>query len=118
MNVLGIDVAFYHSNDMAASREWYRTLLGRQETADYGDWIEFDVGGARFGIDSGNSAIEIPNAVVSFLVADLESTIEKLRGEGIETVTEIIDVGPTRIVALRDPSGNVVQLSQPKGTAS
>lgn len=114
MNILGVDVAFYHANDMAASREWYRKLLGRDEVADYGDWVEFTVGGARFGIDSGNTATEIPNAVVSFRVADLDTAVADLRAAGIEPTSEIIDVGPTRIVALRDPSGNMVQLSEPK----
>ena len=114
MNVLGIDVAFYHSNDMESSKEWYRKLLGAKEKADYGDWIEFDVAGARFGIDSGNASTDIPNAVVSFLVEDLGAAIAELRDQGIEPATDIIDVGPTRIVALRDPSGNMVQLSQPK----
>lgn len=114
MNVLGIDVAFYHSNDMQASKEWYRKLLGHDAVADYGDWVEFDVAGARFAIDSGNSADEIPNAVVSFRVADLSAAIAALSDQGIEPASGIIDVGPALIVALRDPSGNMVQLSQPK----
>lgn len=115
MNVLGIDVAFYHSNNMQASKDWYRKLLGLDEVADYGDWVEFDVAGARFAIDSGNSADEIPNAVVSFRVADVRAAIAELRAQGLETATDIVDVGPTLIVALRDPSGNMVQLSQAKG---
>lgn len=114
MEILGIDVAFYHSNDMAASKEWYQRLLGQDAAADYGDWVEFDVGGSRFGIDSGNTATEIPNAVVSFRVSDLDAAITELRARGVEPSTDVIDVGPARIVALRDPSGNMVQLSQPK----
>ena len=114
MDIAGIDVAFYHSNDMAASKEWYRRILGQDEVADYGDWVEFSVGGSRFGIDSGNTATEIPNAVVSFRVADLDAAIDELRAAGVEPASEVIDVGPARIVALRDPSGNMVQLSQPK----
>lgn len=116
MRIQGIDVAFYHSNDMAASKQWYRSFLGRDETADFGDWVEFDVSGSRFGVDSGNTADEIPNAVVSFRVDDLEAAIGELREAGIEPVTGVIDVGPTRIAAFRDPSGNVVQLSQRKAT--
>ena len=114
MDIVGIDVAFYHADDMTSSKEWYRKLLGQSEAADYGDWVEFDVGGSRFGIDAGNTATEIPNAVVSFRVADLDAAVAELTADGIEPVTGIIDVGPTRIVALRDPSGNMVQLSQPK----
>lgn len=115
MEILGIDVAFYHANDMEASAAWYRDVIGLTQTADYGDWREFSVGGARFGLDSGNTATEIPNAVVSFRVADLESSVAELRSKGATFASEIIDAGPTRFIAVLDPSGNVVQLSQPKG---
>ncbi len=115
MEITGIDVAFYHADDMEASAAWYRDVLGLRETADYGDWREFEVGGARFGVDSGNAAREIPNAVVSFRVRDLDAAVAALRARGVEPVVDIIDAGPTRFVTLRDPAGNLVQLSQPKG---
>jgi lactoylglutathione lyase len=114
MRILGIDVAFYHVNDMAASAAWYRDILGLEQVADYGDWREFTVGGARFGLDAGNAATEIPNAVVSFQVDDLDEAVNELSRRGITPASEIVDAGPIRFVALLDPSGNVVQLSQPK----
>ena len=114
MDILGIDVAFYHANDMEESASWYREILGLTQVADYGDWREFNVNGARFGVDSGNSAREIPNAVVSFRVADLDAAVQELERQGVPLASPIIDAGPTRFVAVLDPSGNVVQLSQPK----
>jgi len=115
MDILGIDVAFYHADDMEAATTWYREVLGLRQTADYGDWREFEVGGARFGIDSGNTAAEIPNAVVSFRVADLDAAVAELVEKVAAPDSEIVDAGPTRFVSLLDPSGNLVQLSQPKG---
>lgn len=114
MNIQGIDVVFYHANDMAESLSWYRDVLGLRHVADYGDWQEFDVAGSRFGVDSGNTAAEIPNAVVSFRVDDLDATLAELADRGVRPASEVIDIGHTRFVAVRDPSGNVVQFSQPR----
>ena len=115
VGITGIDVAFYHADDIEQSAAWYRDVLGLTETADFGDWREFRVGGARFAVDSGTPPAEIPNAVVSFLVQDLDAAVEELRVRGATFASEIIDAGPTRFVTLRDPAGNLVQLSQPKG---
>lgn len=115
MEILGIDVAFYHADDIERSAAWYREVLGLRETADHGDWREFDVAGTRFAVDSGTSPAEIPNAIVSFRVRDLDAAVAELRATGAELASPVIDAGPTRFVTLRDPSGNLVQLSQPKG---
>lgn len=110
MQIEGIEVAFYHANDKEESLRWYRDVLGLAHVADYGDWQEFDVAGARFGVDTGNTAEEIPNAVVTFRVPDLEQAIDELRTQGVEPVSPIIDVGRGRFVAILDPSGNVVNV--------
>jgi catechol 2,3-dioxygenase-like lactoylglutathione lyase family enzyme len=114
MEILGIDVAFYHADDIEASAAWYRDVLGLREVADFGDWREFEVGGERFAVDSGTPATEIPNAVVSFRVADLDAAVAELAARGIAPAHGIVDAGPTRFVTLADPAGNLVQLSQPK----
>ena len=113
MNIEAIEVAFYHANNKEESTRWYRDVLGLNHVADYGDWQEFEVGGARFGVDTGNTSTDIPNAVVSFRVANLEAAVDALRGEGVEPVSPIIDVGRGRFVAVLDPAGNVVNIYAP-----
>ena len=110
MDIEAIEVAFYHADDREASLRFYRDLLGLRQVADFGDWQEFDVGGMRFGLDSGNSAAEIPNAVVTFRVPDLDAAIAELRSHGVEPVSAVIDVGRGRFVAIHDPAGNLVNL--------
>ena len=58
---------------------------------------------------------EIPNAIVSFRVRDLDAAVAALQARSVEAVSPIVDAGPTRFVTLRDPAGNLVQLSQQKG---
>jgi predicted enzyme related to lactoylglutathione lyase len=110
MDIEGIEVAFYHADDKDESLTWYRDVLGLAHVADYGDWQEFDVGGQRFGVDTGNTAKEIPNAVVTFRVPDLDAAIGELRDKGVNPVSPVIDVGRGRFVAILDPSGNVVNI--------
>ena len=114
MEIQGIDVVFYHSNDIGESVRWYEDVLGLEKVSDFGDWVEFNVAGARFGVDSGNTATEIPNAVVSFKVKDLDAALAELEGKGVRPVSGVIDIGVTRFAAVLDPSGNVVQFSQPR----
>lgn len=118
MEILGIEVAFYHANDKDTSLRWYRDILGLEHVADFGDWQEFNVAGARFGLDSGNRADELPNAIVTFRVPDLEAAILELHQHGVEPASDIVDVGRGRFVAFRDPSGNILDLYQQHGAAS
>jgi len=116
VQIEGIEVAFYHANDKDESLRWYREVLGLTHVADFDDWQEFDVGGARFGVDTGNTAKEIPNAVVTFRVPDLQAAIDELREKGVEPVSPVIDVGRGRFVAILDPSGNVVNIYELNAT--
>ena len=113
MEITGIDVAFYHADDIDASARWYREVLGLEEVADFGEWREFRAGPDRFGVDAGSSPAEIPNAIVSFRVRDLDAAVAELSARGVPLATPVVDAGPTRFVTIRDPAGNLVQLSQP-----
>jgi predicted enzyme related to lactoylglutathione lyase len=110
VDIEGIEVAFYHANDKETSLRFYRDVLGLKHVADFGEWQEFDVRGSRFGVDTGNTASEIPNAVVAFRVPDLDAAIRELHHHGVEPASPIIDVGRGRFVAIQDPAGNLVNL--------
>ncbi|HEY6525738.1 MAG TPA: VOC family protein [Solirubrobacteraceae bacterium] len=52
---------------------------------------------------------------MSLRVADLASTVDRLRGQGATLVTPIT-AGPTvNTVLVRDPAGNLVELFEPRG---
>lgn len=91
MEITGIDVAFYHADDIEASARWYRDVLGLEEVADFGDWREFRAGGAGFGVDAGSSPAEIPNAVVSLRVRDLDAALAELAARGIPLAGPVMD---------------------------
>jgi predicted enzyme related to lactoylglutathione lyase len=53
---------------------------------------------------------ELPMLV--FMADDLDATFEKVRSSGAEVLQEPIDMGWARDCAFRDPSGNMVRISQ------
>ena len=53
---------------------------------------------------------EMPMLV--FMADDLDATFEKVRASGAEVLQEPIDMGWARDCAFRDPSGNMVRISQ------
>jgi predicted enzyme related to lactoylglutathione lyase len=55
---------------------------------------------------------ELPMLV--FMADDLDATFEKVRSSGAEVLQEPIDMGWARDCAFRDPSGNMVRISQAK----
>jgi predicted enzyme related to lactoylglutathione lyase len=50
--------------------------------------------------------------ILVFRTDDLDSTFEKVRASGAEVLQEPIDMGYARDCAFRDPSGNMVRISQ------
>jgi len=53
---------------------------------------------------------ELP--ILVFRADDLDATFEKVRASGAEVLQEPIDMGYARDCAFRDPSGNMVRISQ------
>jgi predicted enzyme related to lactoylglutathione lyase len=50
--------------------------------------------------------------ILVFRTDDLDATFEKVRSSGAEVLQEPIDMGYARDCAFRDPSGNMVRISQ------
>lgn len=53
---------------------------------------------------------ELP--ILVFRSSDLDATFERVRATGAEVLQEPIDMGYARDCAFRDPSGNMVRISQ------
>jgi catechol 2,3-dioxygenase-like lactoylglutathione lyase family enzyme len=52
------------------------------------------------------------SVVIAFAVEDLEGTVARLRRHGVEPLYPSRDLGWTRMTAVRDPDGNLVELTQ------
>ena len=108
-----------HADDLERARAFYTKLLG-QEPAGYFDppgLLFFRAGGVRLLLEQG-----APSAMIYLRVDDVETSVEGLRADGVEIVSEphVIfthaddRLGPAgteeRMAFFRDSEGNLVGL--------
>ena len=111
-------------DDWPSACEFYETRLGLPlefKDESFG-WAEFDVGGAKFGIErvDGQAGSEDRALVGRFVgaslwVDDVHSTYEQLTAKGVE-FTSAPEQQPWGgvMVHLKDPSGNIISLISEK----
>ena len=123
--ILGVDVVFIHVKNPEKMARWYQEKLGLNinfRTPD-NSWQEFsfkeEKAPTRFALDyygTNPSIIEQQPIVISFKVANIYKTIQKLENKGVVFIgsEKVQDVGPTLIATFQDPEGNYLQISQRK----
>lgn len=113
-------------DDLTRSTAFYADLLGGQPRATFDPpgLVFFDLAGVRLMLERGATA-----AVIYLAVDDLESTVGRLRGAGVEIQTEphVIfrhdddNLGPAGTeewqAFLRDSEGNLVGLVEQRSPA-
>ncbi len=111
MNIEGIDVVFYWVTDLDRALEFYTGALGIGAGQRHGTWQEMNVPGTtRFALHGGSPANRSVNAVVSFVVSDLETAMAELAVKGHEPTVEITDTGRARFAEYADPDGNLIHI--------
>jgi glyoxylase I family protein len=115
MEPRGVHHVSVNVKDVEAALDFYTGVLGLTRRSDRPD---FSFGGAwlNAGDEQQVHLIEAPvppdlGQHLALGVSDLVSTIEELRGRGVE-VTDAIEVGPGHQAFLHDPSGNTIELFQ------
>jgi catechol 2,3-dioxygenase-like lactoylglutathione lyase family enzyme len=101
----------YQVTDFERARDFYRRLLGFEETfVDFDDrWSKLEHGHMRIALSEGEPG---EGGVAMVDVDDVKEVAEKLRGEGVEVGVVVELAGQMRIVDVFDPDGNRVQLAQ------
>ncbi len=111
MNVEGIDVVFYWVTDIDQALTFYTGALGIEAGPRYGDWQEMSLPGpVRFALHGGSPGARNVNAVISFLVADLDQAMFELSAKGHEPTAGITDTGRARFAQYQDPDNNLVHI--------
>lgn len=115
------------STDLAASRTFYRDVLGLEILReDAGDRIVFRAGGGtQFAVTHSTVGTADTQTQMAWRVPDLPAAIADLRSRGVEIqeysapdpVTDdgIADMGHSWAAWFIDPSRNVLAVVQPKG---
>jgi len=104
---------WYHVRDFETGRDFYRRVLGFEETyVDFEDkWAQLERNGMRIAVVEGE-----PNpdgAVATVDVDDVKAEADRLRAEAVKVGTVLELMGQMRLVDVFDPDGNRIQLAQP-----
>lgn len=120
MPVDKVKYAYMVVEDMDAGVSFYRDALGlKLKFQDGRNWAEFDAGGgssiALASVEE--SGLGIPGPVIVFQATDAQGVVSALTAAGAEIISRRDMGGHGRLVAIRDPSGNVFQIFE-KAAAS
>jgi predicted enzyme related to lactoylglutathione lyase len=109
----GIATVWLPVTDMGRAVSFYRDSLGLDVVEHDGDWTEVTAGDQRIGLNEGESPAGDGGAVIAFGVDDIESTVEELKGNGVEFTDEISEHPWGKIAPFKDADGNDLQLYAP-----
>ena len=115
MKVEGADFAAIFVTDYPRAVEFYRGILGLEQSQEYGriPGGEFETGNLTLQIlDSAAVGREFaPNgSPIALRVDDVEAARAELEAQGVEFLGETIDSGVCHMAHFKDPDGNVLIL--------
>ncbi len=119
MSIQKIGFVSLWAKDVNATAHFYRDLLGLRLLAIHGGPFRFDVDGTNLVIRRGqpgpleDNSLE-PSPVVTFLVDELSSTLQRLQAAHVELPFGMDEEETARRVRLYDPGGNLIELVQYK----
>jgi catechol 2,3-dioxygenase-like lactoylglutathione lyase family enzyme len=94
-------------------RDWYAGHVGlasSRELTGESSWLA--AGDVELGLHTGPAA-ETPAVTLSFVVADVDTEVERLRADGVDIADPEDKPWGARAATTRDPAGNEVILMTP-----
>jgi len=120
--VTGIGGIFFKSKDPQQMKDWYEKHLGMKMN-EYGAMFEFRITDqpdkkgylqwSLFKEDTKHFQPSEKEFMVNYRVADLESLLEELRGQGVEIVGKMETYDYGKFAHIMDPEGNKIELWEP-----
>jgi catechol 2,3-dioxygenase-like lactoylglutathione lyase family enzyme len=113
-------VAMLPVADIDRAKRWYAEKLGIEPESEDAGGAHYRSGAARFDLYVTQFAGTAQHTQAGWMVDDLESTVEELRGRGVvfeeydfpglKTEKGIADLGYERAAWFRDSEGNILSL--------
>lgn len=109
----GIATVWLPVSDMDTAVAFYRDKLGFDVEEHDGSWSQVSAGKERIGLNGTESPSGEGGAVIAFSVDDLDSTVEELKGKGVDFAGGVSEHPWGRIAPFKDPDGNDLQVYAP-----
>ena len=117
--VTGVDFVTVPTQDLAAAREFYGTVLGLEAGPVYqrGDGpalgAEFETGNLTLSVFDPSAVgidFQTVNVPIALHVEDVEAARAELESRGLSFLADTMDTGVCFMAHFRDPDGNVLML--------
>ena len=109
-------LAWYPAKDLDKAKKFYGEVLGLKQLFEMQGWAEFSHAGdgaAAIGLSANPATAGQKGATVVLKVDNIEQTRKQLSERGVKFEGEVEEIpGIVRLVAFRDPFGNLLQLAQ------
>jgi predicted enzyme related to lactoylglutathione lyase len=113
--IKGLRTAIYPTPDLAKAKPWYESVFQRKPYFDEPFYVGFEVGGFELGLIPDGKPGE-DGAKALWGVDDIAAEVIRLNALGVEVVGDVQEVGGgIKVVAIRDPFGNLVGLIENPG---
>lgn len=104
---LGLRTVIYPAPDLATSKAWFTTILGREPYFDQPFYVGFEVGGYELGLLP--DADPADGVLTYWGVPDAEAALAALLAAGAAEHQAVTDVGDgIRTASVREPGGGVL----------
>src|SRR5215211_3198842 len=104
----GIKTVIYPVQDLERAKAFYGALLGATPDSDSPNYVQFNVGDQRLGLDPNGHARGFPGSVGYWEVEDINAKFQELLAAGADEHEAVKDVGGgTLIASVKDAAGNV-----------
>jgi predicted enzyme related to lactoylglutathione lyase len=111
--IKGIARIWLPVTDMDKAVAFYRDDLGLDVVEHDGDWSEVTAGDQVIGLNANESPSGDGGAVVAFAVDDIDSSVDQMKGDGVEFADGVSEHPWGKIAPFKDPDGNDLQLYAP-----
>ena len=119
MNIKKVGNVILAVKDIDKSIEFYNGLIGLPIKHQRRSWVDLGTSGALLSLHPASLTAEhiggsIDNGItIGFLVGDVQSAVEELRGKGVPIYREIVERDAGKNAVVQDPDGYLVSLFEP-----
>ena len=104
--------------DLDKSLQFYNEIIGLPIKNQRRTWVDLGTTGALLSIHPASITEQQGNALergitIGFLVGDVQSAVEELRGKGVTIHREIVEKDAGKNAVVSDPDGYLISLFEP-----
>lgn len=122
MNIKKVGNVILAVKDLDKSIAFYHDIIGLPIKNQRRSWVDLGTSGALLSLHPASLTAEhigssIENGItIGFLVGDVSSAVDELRGKGVKIYREIVERDAGKNAVVLDPDGYLISLFEPNFT--